>query len=144
MLQVPAYVFEYGANFAFWASVSVLAGTSLIWPWWKSFWGINIVSLESALALALLPFVMSYDFGVRIGNSPPFAWTEAASLWLMGAVIVWRGFLVIQQQLRSEMGMSVRDALGAARLPRRRRRGPPGKRGTLSPPGNGDGYRRRP
>jgi hypothetical protein len=146
MSQALADLIEYGANVAFWSSVFFFLLTSLIWPWWRSFWGVNIIGLEIALAVALLPFVMSYDFGVRIGASPAFAWSEGTSLWLMGVFIVWRGFLVVGQQLRGATGEGLRER-SRSRISRfRAERVRPGRRdsfprrGDGSPrPGNGDG-----
>jgi hypothetical protein len=115
--QALADFIDYGANVAFWASVGFFLSTSVIWPWWRSFWGVNIIALEGALGLALLPFIMSYDFGVRIVSSLVFAWVEGVSLWLIGIIIVWRGFLVVSQQLRGAVGVNLPGAAQeAARL----------------------------
>jgi hypothetical protein len=117
MPRILADFIEYGANAAFWAPIGVVFITSFVWPWWKSFWGINITSFEAALAFALLPFVMNYDFGVRIANSLLFAWAEGCALWLMAFVSVWRGYLIIDEQLRRSMGVGVPGAVRiAARL----------------------------
>jgi hypothetical protein len=116
MPQALADFINYGANVAFWASVSFFFLTSLVWPWWRSFWGVNIIALEGALGLALLPFIMSYDFGVHIVSSLVFAWVEGVSLWLIGVIIVWRGFLVVSQQLRGAGVNLPGAAQSAARL----------------------------
>jgi hypothetical protein len=91
---------EYVVNFAFWAIIAVFIVTSLIWPWWKSFWGVNIVSLELAIDLALVPSVLSLDFGFSRLTSWPGAWVQIGAVFLAACIVVWRGFLIIHDQLR--------------------------------------------
>lgn len=98
---------EWAVNFSFWASVAFFIGIGVVWPWWKSFWGVNIVSLEGALMLAMFPFALSYEFGIRIRDSPVFAWIEATALWLVGIIVVWRGYMIISQQVRGATGMGL-------------------------------------
>lgn len=89
----------WGFNVAFWASITFLVSISIIWPWWKSSWGANIVLLELGISLALLPGVFSYDFGVHISTIAG-GWVDVAALWLIAVIIVWRGGMIIIEQLR--------------------------------------------
>src|SRR5215472_16862785 len=94
---------DWGGSVAFWAPVALIMITSVIWPWWKSFWGLNIVLLEVAISLALLPSILFIDFNVHL-NTTFGAWLVVLSLWSVGAIIVWRGALVIIEQLRGTFG----------------------------------------
>jgi hypothetical protein len=113
-------VIEWGANVAFWASCLFLFGTSFFWPWWKSSWGANIIALEFALVLAIMPFVLSYDFGIHIQASLAYGYTEAVSLWMIAVIVIWRGILIFAQQQRGAAGQPQRRAFFS--FPRRGKR----------------------
>lgn len=101
--MTPQYVItaaQWGMNFAFWSAITFAAFAGVVWPWWKSSWGINIISLEIAIALALFEPVLQVDFGVNITSSVVFAWVGVFALWLVGVISVWRGALVISAQVK--------------------------------------------
>lgn len=101
--MTPEYLIElvkWGINVAFWPAIAFTPVISFFWPWWKSFWGINIVTLELAIALALIVSIVHTDFGVAVVSNLALAWTEVIALWLVGIIIIWRGALVIITQVR--------------------------------------------
>ena len=91
---------KWGVNIAFWPAFVFIPFVSLVWPWWRSFWGINIVTLEFAIMLALISAILSTDFGLHIVNNAVLAWTEVVALWLVGILVMWRGYLVFIAQMR--------------------------------------------
>lgn len=101
--MTPHYVVElakWGVNIAFWPACAFTFLISFVWPWWKSSWGINIVSLESAIILALISPVISTDFNTHIASNLAFAWVEVVALFLVGIISTWRGVLVISAQMK--------------------------------------------
>lgn len=100
--MTPDYLitlFKWALNASFWMAVGFIATTWTVWPWWKSSWGINIISLEGAISLALLPGILGYDFGVRFSQTAA-GWVDVLSLGLVAFIIGWRGYLVVAAQLR--------------------------------------------
>lgn len=91
---------EWVINFAFWTMIAFFVVTSMVWPWWKSFWGVNIVFLELVIGLALLPAVLSLDFGFSRLTSTAGAWIQIAAVFLAGCIVLWRGALIIHDQLK--------------------------------------------
>ena len=88
---------EYVIWFSFLISVLFPAATSAVWPWWKHAWGVNIIVLEGAIALALLPPWLRIVFGLR-SFTYLFAWVQLASVTLVGLIIVWRLVLIWRTQ----------------------------------------------
>lgn len=82
------------------ASLAFVALYSAVARWWLSPWGRNIVALDSALALTLLPSVIHHTFGVNTVDSPFFAWFTLGSFALVPVVIVWRMAILLGRQLR--------------------------------------------
>lgn len=93
---------EYAIWFAFLASALFPALTSLFWPWWKTTWGWNIITLELGIALALLPSWLRLAFGLRPTASYAFAWLVIVSVFAVGFVVTWRGILIWRTQRRGE------------------------------------------
>ena len=62
-------------------------------------WGRNIVSLEMALALALLPGVLHREVGLPV-NTFLYGWIVVAAIFAAGIIVVWRGFIVFKTQWR--------------------------------------------
>lgn len=91
---------EYVIWFSFLLSVLFAPLATMMWPWWKHPWGINIISLEVAIAFALLPAWLSIAFGLRRADVYVFAWVQLASLVLVGLVIAWRLVLIWRTQRR--------------------------------------------
>lgn len=88
---------DFASALLFWACAIFPFVMAVIWPWWKSWWGRNIVSLEMAIASALLPSVLYREFGINT-NTIFFGWVIVASLFAAAAVVVWRGVLIFQAQ----------------------------------------------
>jgi hypothetical protein len=67
------------------------------WPWYRSDWGWNIVLLEEAITLALLPIwahrFMKFD-------APPLVWLwiDAVSIWLIPVIVIWRVYIIWRTQ----------------------------------------------
>jgi hypothetical protein len=91
---------NWGLNIAFWSSFTFLTLISIVWPWWKSAWGVNIILLEFAISLALLPSIASHDFGFHTATSSGALWLDVAALWLVGIIVIWRGGMIIIEQVR--------------------------------------------
>jgi hypothetical protein len=89
---------EYAIWFSFLAAVGFPLVTSLFWPWWRSEWGWNIVTLEMAIAVALLPAWMHFAFGLTTRGSYGFAWLQVGAVTLVGVIIVWRTVLIFLTQ----------------------------------------------
>jgi hypothetical protein len=89
---------EYAIWFSFLAAVAFPLVTSLFWPWWQHSWGWNIVTLEMAIAVALLPAWLHYAFGFTIAASTGFAWLQVGAVMLVGVIIVWRTVLIFLTQ----------------------------------------------
>lgn len=88
---------EYVIWFSFLVAVLFPLLTSAVWPWWKHAWGINIIVLEGAIALALLPPWLRLVFGLK-SFTYLFAWVQLASVALVGIIIVWRLVLIWHTQ----------------------------------------------
>lgn len=89
---------EYAIWFAFLASALFPLFTSYFWPWWKTTWGWNIVTLDLGVALALLPSWLRLAFGLRTAASYPFAWIAVASVFAVGVIVTWRTVLIWRTQ----------------------------------------------
>jgi len=112
--MIPEYLrtmSEWGASFAFWSAVGFIIFSGTAWPWWQSQWGVNIISLEIAIALALLEPVMAYDFGLHGASDITLAWVEMIALWLVGFIILWRGLLVLSAQLNGAFGTGILNSV---------------------------------
>jgi hypothetical protein len=67
------------------------------WPWYKSEWGWNIVSLEEAITLALLP-VWIRRF-IHLDVSPLiWGWIDAVSIWMIPVIVLWRVYIIWKTQ----------------------------------------------
>jgi hypothetical protein len=95
--QLLTDVGQWLLNLTFAVSVLFPVLASLFWPWWDSWWGVNIITLEACIAATLLPSVLYADFGV---DNYVLRWVQVTSLGLVAAVIVWRGVLIWRTQRR--------------------------------------------
>lgn len=71
--------------------------TGFYWPWWRSEWGWNIITLEIGLALAVTPAWLHYVFGLQ-ATSFPFRWFQVAAIFFIAFVIIWRAVLIWRTQ----------------------------------------------
>lgn len=123
----PHYVILIGdwvINFTFWTMIAFFAIATAVWPWWKSFWGWNIVTLELAIGLALLPGILAIDFGINRFMSLGAAWIQIFAVFLAGCIVLWRGALVLNDQLRGAEVTPVQLVMAFARSAARRLRSP--------------------
>lgn len=96
-LQLIMDLGNIAAGFLFWVSLLFPLATSIVWPWWQSWWGRNIASLEFALAIALFPSVAYREFGVY-AHTLEFSWMVIGALFAAGVIVAWRGILVFKTQ----------------------------------------------
>lgn len=92
---------QYALWFAFCASLAFTPVVSLIWPWWRHAWGVNIVTLELAIAAALLIPWLRLVFRL---DGLAFQWVELAAVVYVGMVILWRVALIWKDQRRPRDG----------------------------------------
>jgi hypothetical protein len=95
--QVVYDAAKYAVWFTFLASVAFPVVTALFWPWWKSAWGWNIVTLEICIALALL-FPWLSTFGVYVSGNYAAEWADVASVALIGFIVAWRTVMIWRAQ----------------------------------------------
>lgn len=105
---------EYVLWFAFTASLVFTPLMSLIWPWWRHAWGVNIVTLEIAIAVALLIPWLRLVFRL---DGLAFQWIQLAAVTYVGLVIMWRMALI----WRGQRDGALRDRELTARQPGTRR-----------------------
>lgn len=91
---------EMSVTFSFWTMIGVGLVTTMVWPWWRSFWGVNLISLDGSISLALFPAMLSIDFGINRFDNAWGAWIEIVSITLAGLIVLWRGLLVMITQMR--------------------------------------------
>lgn len=92
---------KIAVNVIFWSGIAFPIVIGPFWPWWKSSWGWNMVSLEGALSLALISSILQIDFGLRTTNVLLFLWLTVVSLWIVPAVVIWRTVIILRQQYRA-------------------------------------------
>lgn len=84
----------------FWVCAVFPVIVGIVWPWWQSWWGRNIVSLEVALAVALLPSVLHKEFGLNT-DTYVYGWLVVASLFAAAIIVVWRSVMIFIIQHRN-------------------------------------------
>lgn len=93
------------ADIGKWAAIVTFYVTALfpligvVWPWWQSWWGRNIVLLEIALALTLLKFWVTRTFGTDVAHSLWFTWVSTVALCTVPVIVTWRGGMIVAQQV---------------------------------------------
>lgn len=95
--QILADLINWGIDAAFLFPFLFPAYIRLIWAWEKDEWGWNIVTLDLAVSLALLPSFYRRVFGVD-GDRTFFLWLVTISLWAIPAIIVWRSVMIWRRQ----------------------------------------------
>jgi hypothetical protein len=97
--QLAIDLINWGVDVAFLVPFLFPAYIRLIWAWEKDEWGWNIILLDLAVSLAILPTFVHRVAGVRF-STPVFLWLEAASLWFIPMIIVWRSVMIWRKQRR--------------------------------------------
>jgi hypothetical protein len=115
MTDLATVLADWGLNIAFWSATVFMLFIGLAWPFWKSFWGINIIIFDFAIALALIPSILAHDFGLHVLSSTAALWVEVAALWLVGIIVIWRGGLIVTEQLRGTKHHRSEDVLTVRR-----------------------------
>lgn len=91
---------NWGIDVAFLVPFLFPAYIRLIWAWEKDEWGWNIVLLDLAVSLAILPSFLHRVFGLNVGMVY-YLWVVAASLWLIPSIVVWRSAMIWRKQRRN-------------------------------------------
>jgi hypothetical protein len=99
--QIVINLINWGVNAAFVIAFLFPAAVRTFWAWEKSDWGINIVSLEFAIALALLPAWLHRTVGLTV-NTLLFEWTDAIAIWSIPGIIIWRMIIIWRSQRYNE------------------------------------------
>lgn len=97
-IQLQTDTGHWVANVAFWVTLAFPVATRFYWPWWQSWWGKNIVSLELTVALALLGSILRIDFGLSVAKDIWFGWLTVASVALIPVIVVHRAILIWKTQ----------------------------------------------
>lgn len=87
---------EAASVFTFWVAFAFPLAVSLFWPWWRSTWGVNIITLEGCIWLSLLPAPLHAIFGVPYTTF--LLWFQVAAVAAAGLVVIWRGILIYLTQ----------------------------------------------
>jgi hypothetical protein len=99
LAQSPAQVSDalnVASQFTFWAGFLFPPVTALFWPWWRSVWGWNIITLETWIWLSLLPAPLHAYFGVSYDSF--LMWFQVAAVAGAGLTVAWRGILIYLTQ----------------------------------------------
>lgn len=100
-LQLQLDLSHWIINVAFWTCMAFPVATRTYWPWWDSWWGRNIVLLEMAIGLAILPSILRIDLGLSVATSPLFGWIALTSFTLIPLIIIHRMWLIWKVQRRA-------------------------------------------
>ena len=99
--QIAIDLINWGVDFAFLIPFLFPAYIRLIWAWEKDEWGWNIVLLDLAVSLAILPSFGHRVFGVNVSRIF-FIWLVACSIWLIPIIVVWRSIMIWKKQRNIE------------------------------------------
>lgn len=93
---------NWGANVAFLVPFLFPFYIRLIWAWHKDEWGWNIVTLDMAVSIALLPSFVHRVIGVNV-NTALFAWIVAGSIWAIPIIVIWRSVMIWRKQRHANL-----------------------------------------
>lgn len=97
-----------GVGILFWVCAVFPILIAIVWPWWQSWWGRNIASLEISLAVAFLPSILKLEFGV-VPNTFLFGWLVVAAVFSAATIVIWRGVMIFLAQRRAVMKKMNKD-----------------------------------
>lgn len=97
------------SQFTFWAALLFPAVTALFWPWWRSVWGMNLVTLEVWIWISLLPAPLHAYFGVPYA---PLMVFQVAAVCGAGLTVIWRAVLIYLTQRRGKGKLPIGRAGG--------------------------------
>jgi hypothetical protein len=101
---------EAVALVAFFTNIVFVAVYSVVGPWWHSGLGRNIVALDTALAMALLPATLHSLFGVSTVSSTAYAWFVDGALACVPVIVVWRMVIMLRLDARPWWRRGRRDS----------------------------------
>lgn len=89
------FALNVASQFTFWVGFAFPIVISFVWPWWRTVWGMNLVTLEVWIWLSLLPAPLHAYFGVPYH---PLLWFQVCAVVGAGVTILWRGILIYLTQ----------------------------------------------
>lgn len=92
---VLAHYLDWMVNIGFFVTLAFVPINSLWWPWWKEWWGRNIVLLDLFIAGTLFPDVLYLDWHITAWI---LQWSQAVALTATVLVIPWRTALIWNAQ----------------------------------------------
>lgn len=114
-VQTLADVINWGINVAFVISALFPIVIRPIWAWTRSSMGLNVVTLDVVVALALLPTWLHRTFSVN-ALTLPFIYVQAISIWLVPTVVVWRALIIWHEQRHVRTEVTENDISGPERV----------------------------
>lgn len=86
----------------FYSALGFVIVVSVWWPWWKSQLGWSIIAKSLALAVAVLPAMITYWFGPGVYKEVPWlGWVAIAALWVIPPILAWRAVVIWQAQRKA-------------------------------------------
>jgi hypothetical protein len=101
MSSTLATVTRWEVSVTFWVSFAFPFIAALIWPWWKSWWGRNIVALEICIAVTLLPSIAFQYFNLK-ADVNTLQWIQVVALATVPVVVLWRVAMIWYDQRRPD------------------------------------------
>ena len=101
-LHVPSWftitneVANYEVQTIFWLCVLFIMCYSLLAKWWRNPFGRALVVLDAALAIAILPSLLSRYFGLHIATTEWVAWIDISCFAIVPLAVASRIYLVIK------------------------------------------------
>src|SRR5882724_84338 len=68
---------------AFYATLVFPGVVAPIWPWWKEWFGWNVITFDWSFTIVSFPTWLNLTFDVSVRNSVPWAWFELVGIWLV-------------------------------------------------------------
>lgn len=99
--QLAVDFINWGINVAFIAAVLFPIVIRPFWNWTDSDWGWNTVVFDLVVALALLPTWLHRVFDMN-PHTYLFIWIQAASIWAVPVIVLWRGWIIWRVQRHGE------------------------------------------
>jgi hypothetical protein len=86
----------------FWSVLAFVAVVSTFWPWWRSQLGWTVTAKSLALAITVLPAMLTWWFGPAVFHDFPWLqWMSVIGLWLIPPILAWRALVIWQAQRKA-------------------------------------------
>jgi hypothetical protein len=100
-LNLLLHQLQLGTVIAFYASAFFPGVVAPYWPWWKEFFGWNVVLFDWSFSIVAFPSWLNFTFGVSIRNSAPWATVELFGVWCVILNIVVRAVIIYKFQKKA-------------------------------------------